>query len=162
MTASVVVWSHCKDSSFKTGIFFLNLFFFLLLTVSPFFSSLPPCYSSPGHFYLSECTWCSHCGPLALRQARSRWQIRVSGPNSKDLKMLIPHSLLPRSVTLWKLQPKPWLHLPNKRWSSMLSCNPLPVPHAVLPYFIAKNTDAGHAQACTVSRDKVIKKKVLE
>lgn len=127
MPASVVVWSHCKDSSFKTGIFFF-IFFFLLLTVSLFFSSLPPGYSSPGHFYLSECTWCSHCGPLAPRLARSRWQIRVSGPISKDLKMFIPHSLLPRSVTLWKSQPKPWLHLPNKHWSPMLSYNPLLYP----------------------------------
>lgn len=72
--------------------------------------------------------------------------------------MFIPHSLLPRSVTLWKSQPKPWLHLPDKHWSSMLSWNPLPVPHAALPYFTAKNSDAGHAQACTFSRDKVIKK----
>lgn len=74
--------------------------------------------------------------------------------------MFIPHSLLPRSVTLWKSQPKPWLHLPDKHWSSMLSWNPLPVPHAALPYFTAKNSDAGHAQACTFSRDKVIKKQV--
>lgn len=41
----------------------------------------------------------------------------------------------------------------------MLSCNPLPVSHAALPYFTAKTSDAGHAQACTVSTDKVIKKK---
>lgn len=41
----------------------------------------------------------------------------------------------------------------------MLSCSPLPVPHAALPYFTAKNSDARHAQACTVSGDKVIKKK---